>query len=107
MLPDTGILTDPKTLDEAGDRQRLTLYADTLGPALALLNVSGVGAHGRDAAAALRGTLGELGRGCAESAIRLIDQVDDGSLVPLGWYLSPAARQSLLRQVALRVPGRC
>lgn len=107
VLPDTGTLTDPRTLDEAGDRQRLVLYADMLGPALALLNVSGVGAHGRDAAAALRGLLGEQGRGCADSSIRLIDQVDDGSLVPLGWYLSPAARQSLQHQVALRVPGRC
>jgi hypothetical protein len=107
VLPPTGVLTDPRTLDQAGDRQGLTLYADLLGPALALLNVSGVGAHGRDAAAALRGMLGEHGRGCDESAIRLIDQVDDGSLVPLGWYLSPAARQSLQHQVALRVPGRC
>jgi hypothetical protein len=35
-----------------------------LGPALALLNVSGVGAHGRDSAAALRATLGEVGRPC-------------------------------------------
>ncbi len=107
VLPQTGVLTDPQTLDQAGDRERLSLYADMLGPALALLNVSGVGAHGRDSSAALRTTLGELGRPCEASAIRLIDQVDDGALVPLGWYLSPAARQALRGQVALKVPGAC
>lgn len=107
VLPQTGVLTDPQTLDQAGDRKRLSLYADMLGPALALLNVSGVGAHGRDSSAALRATLGELGRPCEASSIRLIDQVDDGALVPLGWYLSPAARQALRGQVALKVPGAC
>jgi hypothetical protein len=108
VLPDTGgSLTDPRTLDGASDRRHLQLYADMLGPALALLNVSGVGAHGRDSGAALRATLGEVGQGCEASALRLIDQVDDGSLVPLGWYLSPAARLALRRQVALKVPGQC
>jgi hypothetical protein len=107
VLPQTGVLTDPQTLDQAGDRERLSLYADMLGPALALLNVSGVGAHGRDSGAALRATLGELGRPCETSSVRLIDQVDDGALVPLGWYLSPAAREALRGQVALKVPGLC
>ena len=42
-----------------------------------------------------------------ELTSRLIDQVDDGALVPLGWYLSPAARQALRQQVAVKVPGQC
>ena len=107
VLPAPVALTDPRTLDIASDRRRLDLYADMLGPLLAVLNVSGVGAHGRDSAGALRAMLGEVGQGCSTSRVQLVDQLDDGSLVPLGWYLSPAARLSLRRQVADRVPGAC
>ncbi len=105
--PPPGRRTDPTTLDGPSDRGRLTLYADVLGPALGLLNVSGIGSRPRNSAAALRAAVGETGKTCADSSVWLMDQLDDGELVPLGWYLSSAARAALLEQARLRVPGTC
>ena len=107
IRPEPGRRPDPQELDHASDVGRLTLYADVLGPALGLLNVSGIGAHGRQTPATLRAALGETGKPCGESRVWLIDQVDDGSLVPLGWYLSPAARAAMTEQARQRVPGAC
>jgi hypothetical protein len=88
----------------AADRPRLDLLADLFGPLVALVNVSGVGAHGRQAPAALATTLAAQPN--AEPPL-FYDQLDNGDLVPLGWYLSPAAREALEGQAALYFqPGR-
>lgn len=80
------------------DRHRLDLLADLFGPAVALVNVSGIGAHGRQAPAALAAALAEQ----PDAVPPLFyDQLDNGDLVPLGWYLSPAARESIEGQAAL------
>jgi len=93
--------SDARQLLPARDAQRLKLYADLLGPAVTVLNNLGTGAHGREPVAALTaqlagGTpLGE-GSGCAPSApVCLLDQMEDASLVPLGWSLSSAARDAM------------
>jgi hypothetical protein len=79
------------------DRRRLDLLADLLGPPVALVNVSGIGAHGRQAPAALAAELAEQ----PDAPPPLFyDQLDNGDLVPLGWYLSPAARESIESQAA-------
>jgi hypothetical protein len=80
------------------DRHRLDLLADLLGPPVALVNVSGIGAHGREAPAALAA---ELDNQPDAPAPLFYDQLDNGDLVPLGWYLSPAARESIEGQAAL------
>lgn len=80
------------------DRHRLDLLADLFGPAVALVNVSGIGAHGREAPAALTADLAN--QPDAPSPL-FYDQLDNGDLVPLGWYLSPAARESIEGQAAL------
>lgn len=82
------------------DRPRWDLYVDLLGPAVTVVNVSGIGAHGRQPVAALASTLAPWAAGgapgdCRQGPVWLIDQIDDGALVPLGWYLSPAARDAL------------
>ena len=80
------------------DRHRLDLLADLFGPPVALVNVSGIGAHGRQAPAALAAALAEQ----PDAVPPLFyDQLDNGDLVPLGWYLSPAARESIEGQAAL------
>ncbi|WP_374568939.1 hypothetical protein [Ideonella sp.] len=82
----------------AANRHRLDLLADLLGPAVALVNVSGIGAHGRQAPAALAA---ELANQPDAPTPLFYDQLDNGDLVPLGWYLSPAARESVEGQAAL------
>ena len=67
-----------------------SLYVDLLGPAVAVVNVSGIGSHARQSAGELWATL--------SSSVTLLDQTDEGGLVPLGWYLSPAAREALEAQ---------
>ena len=67
------------------------LYVDFLGPPVTLLNVSGIGARGRQAVAA-------MGADLAPTKPWLLDQTTESTLVPLGWYLSPAAREALDRQ---------
>ena len=79
-------------------RHRLDLLADLLGPPVALANVSGVGAHGREAPADLAARLAV--QPDAEPPL-FFDQLDDDDLVPLGWYLSPASRQAIEAQAAL------
>lgn len=83
------------------DAQRLKLFADLLGPAVTVLNNLGTGAHGREPVAALTArvaggaTLPE-DKGCTDDApVCLLDQMQDASLVPLGWSLSPAARAAM------------
>lgn len=80
------------------DRPRLDLLADLFGPPVALVNVSGIGAHGRQAPAALAAALGTQPN--ADPPL-FYDQLDNGDLVPLGWYLSPAAREAIEGQAAL------
>lgn len=80
------------------DRRRLDLLADLFGPLVALANVSGIGAHGRQAPAALAAALNAQPN--AEPPL-FYDQLDNGDLVPLGWYLSPAAREAIEGQAAL------
>jgi hypothetical protein len=95
MLPGASVQDLAKPLD----RPRWNLYVDLLGPAVAVLNVSGIGAHGRQPAAALASTLApwaaDAAGDCRSGPVWLIDQIEDGALVPLGWYLSPAARDAL------------
>ncbi|MEO6852593.1 MAG: hypothetical protein ABI410_20815, partial [Rhodoferax sp.] len=71
------------------------LYADLLGPAVAVLNVSGIGAHGRLPPAEMRQALGHTELVGPAARVLVIDQLTDASLVPLGWYLSPPARRAL------------
>ncbi|MEO6852817.1 MAG: hypothetical protein ABI410_02005, partial [Rhodoferax sp.] len=71
------------------------LYADLLGPAVAVLNVSGIGAHGRLPPAEMRQALGGTALISPAARVLVIDQLTDASLVPLGWYLSPPARRAL------------
>ena len=81
------------------EKPLLDLYADLLGPPVALVNVSGIGAHARQAAAALNaGIRGPVG---AVSGMPpcLLDQTTAAALVPLGWYLSRSARQALNAEV--------
>jgi len=80
------------------DRRRLDLLSDLFGPAVALANVSGIGAHGREAPAGLAASLAV--QPDAEAPL-FFDQLDDNELVPLGWYLSPAAREAIEGQAAL------
>lgn len=84
------------------DRRRLGLWADLLGPAVAVVNVSGIGAHGRQAPAALATALATQPQ---PPPPLFYDQLDTGDLVPLGWYLSPAARQAIEGQAALYFEG--
>lgn len=84
------------------DRRRLGLWADLLGPSVALVNVSGIGAHGRQAPAALATALATQPH---PPPPLFYDQLDTGDLVPLGWYLSPAARQAIEGQAALYFDG--
>lgn len=93
-------LPDAADLDRPADKRRMDLYADLLGPPVALVNVSGIGAHGRQAPAALRAQLGETTLTCRNARVAIMDQIEDGSLVPLGWYLSRPARAALDHQAA-------
>ena len=107
IAPKTRGRTDPAELDVPADRRRLDLYADLFGPAAALLNVSGVGAHSRNASASLRGALGDRDAACDRARTMLIDQIDNGSLVPLGWYLSRPVREALAAQAKLATAAKC
>jgi len=93
--PDASDLLPPR------DAQRLRLFADLLGPVVTVLNNLGTGAHGREPVAALTAQVAagaELpsDKGCTnDSPVCLLDQMQDASLVPLGWSLSPAARAAM------------
>jgi hypothetical protein len=86
------------------NRRRLDLLADLLGPPVALAKVSGIGAHGREAPADLAASLAVQPD---HEPPLFFDQLDDDDLAPLGWYLSPAAREAIESQAALYFrPGR-
>jgi hypothetical protein len=91
---------DSEKLAVPMDSRRWSLYVDELSALTTLLNVSGVGAHGRQATGQLVGALREQRASGGCGALLLIEQIDAGELVPLGWKLSTAARQSLDRQLA-------
>ena len=76
----------------------MSLYADLVGPAVAVLNVSGIGAHGRRSEAELRAELGHMEQKGRAAPVLIIDQLEQGTLVPLGWYLSAPARHALDEQ---------
>lgn len=101
--------SDARELLPPRDAQRLGFYADLLGPALAAVNNLGTGAHGREPVAALAARLAAGAPlppdlGCAPTAaVCLLDQMQDGGLVPLGWTLSPAARAAMDAQARVRI----
>jgi hypothetical protein len=97
ILPERKALSSAPDLVQPTQRRNWKLYADMLGPLVAVLNVSGIGAHGRYAPAALLAEA--VQRDAAPTtAVMPIDQLDKGALVPLGWYLSPTAREALEAQ---------
>jgi hypothetical protein len=85
------------------DKPLLDLYADLLGPPVAVVNVSGIGAHARQAAGALNADIDTQEPRRDDSNPRpqpcLLDQTTAATLVPLGWYLSPSARDALEAEV--------
>ncbi|MDR7333186.1 hypothetical protein [Roseateles asaccharophilus] len=93
--------SDARDLLPPRDAQRLKLFADLFGPAVTVLNNLGTGAHGREPVAALAARVAAgrplpPDRGCtADAPVCLLDQMQDASLVPLGWTLSPAARAAM------------
>lgn len=107
--------SDARELLPPADAQRLQLFADLFGPALTVVNNLGTGAHGREPVAALAARVaspdgGELpsDMGCRKTdSVCLLDQMQDASLVPLGWSLSRAARLAMdtaADDVAARAP---
>jgi len=101
ILPARQVLTRADTLALPSQSRSWALYADVLGPAITVLNVSGIGAHGRHAPANLQAEAAALPASAAASTptvLRPIDQMNLGALVPLGWYLSPTARRALEEQ---------
>ena len=96
---------------------RLALFADLAGPLVTVVNVGGTGGNGRRAAALLEEACfkfrtelqpasppqpGQLRvpNDCTISITQRTDGVD----YPLGWYLSPTARDALGRQAKTEVP---
>ena len=98
----------PQDLAKPLEQPTSNLYIDLLGPAVAVINVSGIGSHARQASADLSATLSKFKPTPSRSPdgkdatppVLLLDQIDEGTLVPLGWYLSPAAREALEAQAA-------
>lgn len=100
ITPARRVLTPADALAAPTRRRNWALYADALGPAITVLNVSGIGAHGRHAPANLVAEAAEAtGLWQKAPVMQPIDQPNQGALVPLGWYLSPTARMALERQV--------
>lgn len=99
ITPARRVLTSADALAEPTRRRNWALYADALGPAITVLNVSGIGAHGRYASANLVAEAAEAtGLWQKAPVMQPIDQPNQGALVPLGWYLSPTARTALEKQ---------
>lgn len=101
-----GPSSDAKALTDPRDATRLKLYADLFGPAVAVVNVSGIGAHARAPVASLVRQLSTdpnkawstpIGCGSGDP-VCLLDQMKDGNLVPLGWSLSLRAREAMDRR---------
>lgn len=98
IQPIRQVLTKATDLPLPSQSRSWSLYADVLGPAITVLNVSGIGAHGRHAPANLQAEVVALSASAAASTtttLHPIDQMNLGALVPLGWYLSPTARRAL------------
>lgn len=96
-------------LQQTSAANSLGLYADLLGPPIALLNVSGLHGNGRRAPGMLpsvaRGLQNHLNPATSiangstnDTGIYSIDQIEDGMVYPLGWYLSGLSRQALAAQ---------
>lgn len=98
IVPARVPMPDAQTLAVPTRRRNWNLYADMLGPAVAVLNVSGIGAHGRRAPAVLHAEAAASAASAPVTSVRLVDQQSFGTLVPLGWYLSPTARAALERE---------
>jgi len=98
ILPPRLALSLPADLAHPTLRRNWGLYVDALGPLVAVLNVSGIGAHGRHAAADLLAAADQAARAGALTRVMPIDQLTNGALLPLGWYLSPTAREVLKAQ---------
>jgi hypothetical protein len=84
------------------DKPLMDLYADLLGPPVAVLNVSGIGSHARQAAGSLDADIGAKqpnGDSGQKPLPCLLDQTAAATLVPLGWYLSPSARDAMDAEV--------
>ena len=86
-------------------RQRSTMFVDFTGPAVTVLNVSGIGASGQLAEArqaqAVRTLRVSMGGKAAESKApptTVVDLLPDGIRYPLGWHLSGAAVDGMKRQ---------
>ena len=86
-------------------KQRSTLFVDFTGPAVTVLNVSGIGANSQLAEArqaqAVRTLRVSMGGKAAESKAApttVVDLLPDGIRYPLGWHLSSAAVDGMARQ---------
>ena len=81
-------------------RPRSSLFVDFLGPPLTLLHVSGIGSNGLLAEARASQAVQAMRAASAASgpAVTAIDLLPDGVRYPLGWHLSPAAVDGMLRQ---------
>jgi hypothetical protein len=91
LLADAGSPYQPGAPVDAGP---LRLYADAIGPLLTLLNAGGSGANGRRAEALLVRECARFDPAHPDCVVRLAQRTD-GVLYPLGWYLSPTARDAL------------
>jgi hypothetical protein len=65
-----------------------------IGPLVTIVNAGGTGANGRRAEALVRRECARFDPAHVDCVVRLA-QLTDGVLYPLGWYLSPTARQAL------------
>jgi hypothetical protein len=83
-------------------RPRSSLFVDLLGPPLTVLHVSGIGSNGQLAEARESHAVQALRMRGAASApgVTAIDLLPDGVRYPLGWHLSPAAVDGMLRQIS-------
>jgi len=79
------------------------LYTDFLGPVVGAANSIGTGSQARHSEAALERQVRlfyeERSRQTNRPVLRM-DQTDDGTLYPLGWYLSPTVRVGLRDQAS-------
>lgn len=80
--------------EQAVSASELGLYVDLIGPLVTIVNAGGTGANGRRAEALVRRECARFDPAHVDCVVRLA-QLTDGVLYPLGWYLSPTARQAL------------
>lgn len=96
-----------KPFDRASDRYQpgrpgcdgeMKLYGEVLGPIVTAINTTGIGANGKLAEAELQHQITSLfeRREDGKPPVVNIDLIEDGRfLYPLGWHLSPIARQGM------------